>query len=244
MTIGGFIITGTAPKKVAIRGIGPSLGNSGLSDLLADPTLELRGSDGALLAQNDNWQDDPVQAAQLTALGLAPRNSNESGIVATLAPGAYTAILAGKNQTSGLGLVEIYDVDAAAASQLANISTRGSVKTADGVMIGGFILGNGDANTDLAVVGLGPSLDQFMLRDVLPDPTLELHDSNGTLLTVNDNWQDDVVSAWQLSAHGLAPPNALESGIFITLPPGLYTAILAGKNGAVGLGLLQVFNLQ
>jgi hypothetical protein len=241
--IGGFIITGSAPKKVAIRGIGPSLGGSGLSDLLADPILELRGSDGALLAQNDNWQDDPAQAAQLTALGLALQHPNESGMVATLQPGAYTALLVGKNRTSGLALVEVYDVDAAAASRLANISTRGFVRTANNVMIGGFILGNGGASTDVAVVGLGPSLDQFMLRDVLADPTLELHDGNGTLLIVNDNWQDDPVSSWQLSAHGLAPPNDLESGIFITLPPGLFTAILAGKNGGVGLGLLEVYHL-
>ena len=109
--IGGFIITGNEPKKVALRGIGPSLSDFGLSDVLADPTLELRGSDGALLMQNNNWQDDPAQAAQLTALGLALPDPNESGIVATLQPGAYTAILAGNNQTSGIGLVEIYDAD-------------------------------------------------------------------------------------------------------------------------------------
>jgi hypothetical protein len=242
IAIGGFIITGNAPKKVAIRGIGPSLGGSGLSDLLADPILELRDSNSAFVMQNDNWQDDPAQAAQLTALGLALQSSNESGMVATLQPGAYTALMIGKNQTSGLGLVEIYDVDAAAASQLANISTRGFVRTADNVMIGGFILGNGSASTDVAVIGLGPSLSRFMLMDVVNDPTLELHDGNGALLTVNDNWQDDPVSAWQLNAHGLAPTNALESGIFITLPPGLFTAILAGKNGDVGVGLIEVFN--
>jgi hypothetical protein len=239
--IGGFIITGNAPKKVALRGIGPSLSNFGLSDVLADPTLQLRGSDGALLIQNDNWQDDPAQAAQLTALGLAPQDSNESGIVATLQPGAYTAIVAGKNQTSGLGLVEIYDVDAAVASQLANISTRGFVRTADNVMIGGFILGQGSGSIDVAVRGIGPSLGQSGLTDVLVDPTLELHDGNGALLIANDNWQDDPVSAAQLTAHGLAPPNPLESGIFITLPPGLYTAILAGKDGNVGLGLVEVY---
>ena len=242
IAIGGFIITGNAPKKVAIRGIGPSLGGSGLSDLLADPILELRDSNSAFVMQNDNWQDDPAQAAQLTALGLALQNSNESGIVATLQPGAYTAIMAGKNQTSGLGLVEIYDVDAAAASQLANISTRGFVRTADNVMIGGFILGNGSASVNVAMRGIGPSLSQSGLIDVLADPTLELHDSNGALLIANDNWQDDPVSAAQLTAHGLAPPNSLESGIFTALPPGLFTAILAGKNGGVGLGLVEIYS--
>jgi hypothetical protein len=240
IAIGGFIITGSESKRVAIRGIGPSLGNSGLSDFLADPTLELRDSD-SLLIQNDDWQDDAAQAAQLIALGLAPQDSKESGIVATLPPGAYTALMAGKNQTSGLGLVEIYDADQAAASQLANISTRGFVQTGDTVMIGGFILGQGSGGVAVAVRGLGPSLGQAGLIDVLADPSLELHDGNGALLIANDNWQDDPVSAAQLTAHALAPSNSLESGIFTSLPPGLFTAILAGKNGGVGLGLVEVY---
>ena len=239
--IGGFIITGSAPKKVAIRGIGPSLANAGLSNVLADPTLELRGSDGALLLQNNDWQDNPAQAAELTNLGLALADSRESGIVATLEPGAYTAIIAGKNQTSGIALVEIYDVDAAAASKLANISTRGFVQSGDNVMIGGFILGNGNGTATVAVRGIGPSLDQLGLSNVLADPTLELRDGNGALLIANDNWQDDPVAAAQLSAEGLAPQDPLESGIFATVPPGLFTALLAGKNGGVGLGLLEIY---
>ncbi len=239
--IGGFIVTGTAPKKVAIRGLGPSLSNFGLSDLLADPTLELRGSDGALLAQDDNWQDDPAQAAQLMVLGLALQNPNESGLVVTLPPGNYTALMAGKNQTSGIGLVEIYDADAAAASQLANISTRGFVQTGDNVMIGGFIFGNGSGSATVAVRGIGPSLSQSGLGNVLADPTLELRDSNGAVLVANDNWQDDPVSAAQLTAHGLAPSNSLESGLFAALSPGAFTAILAGKNGGVGIGLVEIY---
>jgi len=239
--IGGFIITGSAPKTVAIRGIGPSLVNSGLSDVLANPTLELRASDGALLAQNDDWQDDPEQAAQLTALGLALQHPNESGMVATLAPGAYTALLAGKNQTSGIGLVEIYDADAAAASRLANISTRGFVQTGDNVMIGGFILGHGGGSANVVVRGIGPSLSQSGLNNVLADPTLELRDANGARLVANDNWQDDPVSAAQLTARGFALGNPLESGIFAALPPGAFTAILAGKSGGVGLGLVELY---
>lgn len=240
--IGGFIITGTAPKKVAIRGVGPSLANAGLSDLLVDPTLELRGSNGALLRQNDNWQDDPAQATELSNLGLALADSRESGIVVTLDPGAYTAIIGGKNQTSGIALVEIYDADAAAASQLANISTRGFVQTGNNVMIGGFILGNGSGSSTVAVRGIGPSLGQFGLGNVLADPTLQLRDGNGALLIANDNWQDDPASAAQLTAQGLAPQNPLESGIFATVPPGLFTAILAGKNGGIGLGLVEIYS--
>ena len=223
--------------------MGPSLGNFGLSDFLADPTLELRDNTGALVAQNDNWQDNSFQAAQLDALGLAPQHPNESGIVAILQPGAYTALLAGKNQTSGVGLMEIYDADAAAATQLANISTRGFVRTGDNVMIGGFVLGHSGTNTNVIARGIGPSLSQFGLSNVLADPTLELRDSNGAILIANDNWQDDPVSAAQLTARGLAPSQPAEAGIFATLPSGAFTAILAGKNSGVGLGLVEVYDV-
>ncbi len=241
--IGGFIVTGSAPKNVTLRGLGPSLGGLGISDTLADPTFELRAANGTLLFQNDNWQDDPAQAAQLTSLGLAPQNPNESGLAVTLQPGAYTAVLAGKNGGTGVGLVEIYDTNQAANSQLANISTRGFVQTGDNVMIGGFILGGGAASTAIAVRGVGPSLTQSGLSNVLADPTLELRDSNGALLIANDNWQDDQVSAAQLTAHGLAPQDPLESGIFAPLPPGTFTATLAGKNSGVGLGLVEIYNV-
>lgn len=241
IAIGGFIVTGPGSKKVAIRGIGPSLSNFGLSDVLADPTLELRGPDGAVLVQNDNWQDNASQAAQLVALHLAPQHPNESGIAAMLQPGAYTALLTGKNQTGGIALVEIYDADATAPSRLANIATRGFVTGGDNVMIAGFILGSG-YSTSVGVRGIGPSLAQFGLSNVLEDPTLELRDSNGAVLVANDNWQDDPAAAARLTANGLAPQNPLESGIFVTLAPGTFTAILAGKNGGVGLGLVEVYN--
>lgn len=241
--IGGFIITGTAPKIVAIRGVGPSLGVLGVPDALSDPALELHNGTGALLMQNDNWQDDATQAAQLTALGLGLQNPNESGIVASLQPNAYSAILAGKNGGTGVGLVEVYDTNQAASSQLANISTRGFVLTGGNVMIGGFILG-GNNNTRVVVRGIGPSLAQVGVPIPLADPTLELHDSNGAVLVSNDNWQDDSTSAAQLTALGLAPQSPLESGIYISLPPGAFTAILAGKNGGTGVGLVEVYNVH
>jgi hypothetical protein len=242
--IGGFIITGSAPKTVAVRGIGPSLSAFGVPDPLANPTLELRASNGTLIVQNDNWQDDPLQAAQLTALGLAPTDPHESGLIATLNPNAsYTAVLSGSNGGTGVGLVEAYDTNSTADSQLANISTRGFVETGAGVMIGGFILG-GSSNAQVALRGIGPSLTQFGVPDALADPTLELHDSNGMLLVANDNWQDDPTSAGQLTAHGLAPSDPLESGIFTSLPPGGYTAILAGKNDGTGVGLVEIYNVQ
>ena len=240
--IGGFIITGNASKTVAVRGVGPSLGGSGLTDVLADPTLELRGADGTLLAENDNWQSDPAQAAQLTALGLALQHQNEAGIVATLDPGtSYTAILAGKNGGTGVGLVEVYDGNQAADAQLANISTRGFVRSGSNVMIGGFIL---SGNTRVAARAVGPSLAQAGLSPVLEDPTLELFDSNGNPLISNDDWQSDPTSAAQLIGFGIAPQDPRESAIFAALPPGAFTAILAGKNGGTGLGLVEVYGIR
>jgi hypothetical protein len=242
--IGGFIITGNAPKTVAVRGIGPSLTALGISDALVDPTLELRAANGTLIEQNDNWQDNPAHAAELTALGLALQHPNESGIVATLNPGAsYTAVLAGGNGGTGVGLVEVYDTSQAADSQLANISSRGFVRTGDNVMIGGFILG-GNSNTGVVVRGIGRSLDPSGLSPLLDDPTLDLRDSNGALLISNDDWQDDPASAAELTARGLALQNSQESGIFASLPPGTFTAILAGKDGGTGIGLVEIYNVQ
>ena len=241
--IGGFIITGNASKSVAVRGLGPSLIQFGIGSILSDPTLEVRGSNNALLFANDDWQDNSAQAAQLTALSLAPQDPKESGIVATLPPGAYTAVLAGNNQETGVGLLEIYDANAAVDAQLANISTRGFVLSGNNVMIGGFILGGG-SNARVAVRGLGPSLAQFGLNPVLNDPTLELHDSNGATLVANDDWVSDSASAAQLTANGLALTHPKESGIFVSLPPGAFTAILAGKNGGIGIGLVEIYNLK
>jgi hypothetical protein len=242
--IGGFIVNGSAPKNVVVRGLGPSLAAFGISDALADPTLELRGSDGSLILENDDWQDNSAQAAQLTALGLAPPNEKESGLFASVQPGSYTAIVAGKNQGTGLGLVEVYDTNGAAASQLANISTRGFVQTGNNVMIGGFILGGSPNNTQIVLRGIGPSLSQFGLSPVLADPTLELHDTNGTTLIANDDWQSDPASAAALTAAGFALSDSKESGIFTSLPAGQFTVILAGKNGGIGIGLVEIYNLR
>lgn len=242
--IAGFIVTGTEPKTVAVRGIGPSLGAFGIPGLLANPTLELRAANGTLIMQNDNWADDLTQAAALAALGLAPHDGLEPAVVTTLSNGAsYTAIMAGKDDGTGLGLVEVYDANTGVASQLANISTRGFVQSGNDVMIGGLIL-SGASATHVVLRGIGPSLTLFGVPDALPDPTLELRDSNGTLLIANDNWEQDPTSAAALTANGLAPHDSHEAGIYISLPPGLYTAILAGKNGGTGVGLVEIYNLQ
>ncbi len=241
--IGGFIITGNAPKKVVVRGLGPSLATFGISNFLADPYLELRGSSGALIRKNDNWKDD--QRNEIEGTTYQPTNDFESVIVATLTPGAYTALLTGNGGTTGVGTVEVYDVNSAADSELANISTRGFVRTGNEVMIAGFILSANSSPTDIAVRGLGPSLSNSGLSNVLADPTLELHNANGTIMVSNDDWLDDPVSAAKLTAHGLALPNTKESGIFTSLaPPGQFTAVLAGKNGGVGIGLVEIYNVK
>jgi hypothetical protein len=244
--IGGFIIRGNASKPVVVRGLGPSLANAGIpaASVLNNPFLELRGPNGALITSNDNWKDSP-QKSQIEGTFFEPADDREAVILATLSPGIYTAILSGVGQTTGVGLVEIYDNNQALDSDLANISTRGFVQTGNEVMIGGFTLGGNNTPTRMAVRALGPSLSSFGLSNVLADPTLELHNANGTIMVSNDNWQDDPASASQLTANGLALSNPLESGIFTALaPPGQFTAILAGKNGGVGIGLVEIYSLR
>ena len=241
MGIGGFIVTGSAPKHVLLRGIGPSLVASGVADALTNPTLDLRDSAGVRILANDNWRD--TQEAEIAATGIPPSNDLEAAIVETLPPGSYTAILGGMGTTSGVGLVEIYDLDQTTDSKLANLSTRAFVDTGNNIVIAGFILGNNSGNDRIVARGIGPSLTAAGVPNALADPTLQLRDSNGTLLISNNDWQDDPAQAAQLTAAGLALTNNVESGIVITLSPGLYTALLAGRNNGTGVGLVEVYDL-
>jgi hypothetical protein len=244
--IGGFIITGNVPKPVVLRGLGPSLVNAGIpaGSVLNDPVLELHGSSGALITMNDNWKESP-QRSQIEGTIFQPSDDREAVILATLPPAAYTVILKGAGQTTGIGLVEVYDNNQALDSNLANISTRGFVLTGENVMIGGFTLGGNNNPTRIAVRALGPSLASFGLSNVLADPTLELHNANGTIMVSNDDWQSDPVSAAQLTANGLALSDPRESGIFSSVvPPGQFTAVLAGKNGGIGIALVEIYNLK
>jgi hypothetical protein len=208
---------------------------------LSDTTLELYNSSAQLLGSNDNWRDS--QQAQIEATGIAPSNPLESAIVATLSGNAsYTAIVRGKNGATGIGLVEVYDLGLSADSKLANVSTRGFVETGDHVMIGGFIVGGSTADrTQMIVRALGPSLSSSGVTNVLPDPTLWVYDSNGSLLGANDNWreanQPEVITA------GLAPADDREAALFQSLPPGAYTVIVTGKDGATGIGLVEAYHV-
>ena len=240
--IGGFIITGTAPKHVLLRAIGPSLTQSGVPNVLADPMLELHGPGTFVTITNDNWRDDPVQEALILATGIPPTNNLESAIDTTLNPGAYTAVVRGKNNTSGIALVEVYDLSQAVLAKLANISTRAFVSTGDNIVIAGFVLGSHNGDDRIVVRGIGPSLTAMGVANVLADPTLELRNSNGALLVANNDWQDNPAQAAELTAAGLAPTNNLESGIATVLPPGLYTALLAGLNNSNGIGLVEIYD--
>ena len=240
--IGGFIISGSAPKHVLVRAIGPSLTQFGVPNALADPVLELHGPGPFATINNDNWMDDPVQKALILATGLAPSNNLEAAIDATLNPGAYTAVARGKNNTTGVGLIEVFDLSQAVLAKLANISTRAFVNTGDDIVIAGFILGGNNGNDRIVVRGIGPSLIVFGVGNALANPSLELRDNNGALLMANNDWQDDPAQAAELTAAGLAPTNPLESGIASTLPPGLYTALLSGFNNATGVGVVEVYD--
>ena len=237
--IAGFTVTGTVGKTILIRGLGPSLAQFHISRTLADPILELH-KPGTTIVVNDNWKS--TQLSTIQATGIPPSNESESAIVATLAPGAYTAVVRGKNGASGVGLVEVYDLSRSSASRLDNISTRGSVGTNDNAMIGGFVVG-ADANIARVVIrAIGPSLTRFGITHPLSDPILELHNSNGVLVTANDNWQDS--QRLEVLATGLAPMDARESVTTGWFPSGAYTAVVRGKNQQTGVGLVEVYCLH
>jgi len=241
--IGGFIVAGSDPKRVIIRGIGPSLGGVGAD--LQDPMLELhQGS--ATIAMNDDWKENQ---AEVEATTLPPTNDRESAIVATLTPGAYTVILSGKNNGTGVGVVEVYDLDQAADSRLANISTRGFVDTGNNVMIGGLVVSGGVGGGSARVIlrAIGPSLSASGIQGALQDPDLEVHDASGTTIASNDNWKtrpDGSSQQGEIEATDLPPTSDLESALVQTLAPGNYTAIVRGVNSTSGIAVVEAYTLQ
>ena len=232
--IGGFIVTGTQPKKIIVRALGPLLP---VSENLADPTLQLHDSSGAMIASNDNWRD--TQEAGLKATTIPPINDYDSAIVKSLKPGAYTAVLAGKGVTTGVALVEIYDLDLTVDSKLANISTRGFVGQNDNVLIGGtIVLGTG--STTVLFRAIGPSLRA--MAGALQDTTLELYNSQGQVVASNDNWQDSQAGAIQGTT--IPPSDPREAAILRQLTPGGYTAIVRGKNNTTGVALIEAYQIN
>jgi cysteine-rich secretory family protein len=232
--IGGFIVTGTESKPVIVRGIGPSLP---LPGKMLDPTLELHDGSGVTIGFNDNWGQSANRAA-IAESRVAPANENESAILMSLAPGSYTVVLAGANQTTGTAVVEVYDLDTAADSKLANISTRAFVQTGDNVLIGGLIV-DGTSAADVIVRAIGPSLP---VPGAMADPTLELRDASGNLVGSNDNWRSTQQTA--ILDTGVAPTRDAESAIVTSFLPGSYTAIVRGANGTSGVAVVEVYQLN
>lgn len=239
---GGFIINGTQPERVIVRGIGGSLSINGapVEGRLNDPVLELYDNSGNQITSNDNWKDSP-ERADIEASGLAPSNDLEPAIVRTLNPGLYTAIVRGKDNTEGIGLVEIYNLDPLSDAQLANISSRGLVETGDNVMIGGFITGVRTGDTNVVVRGIGPSIKN-QVANAMTDPVLTLNNANGDVIVENDNWKD--TQQTDLEATGLQPTEDAEAAIVTSLSPGNYTAVLRGKNDTTGVALVEIYKLQ
>ena len=235
VSVNAFIITGSEPKRVIVRGLGPS---QPFTVPLQDPVLELRDSAGGLIASNDNWRSD--QEAEIIATGLPPTNDLESAIVATLPPDVYTVVLRGKNGGTGTGLNELYDLSST-SSRLTAVGTRADVLVGDDILISGMIMQDGG---DLLVRVLGPSLSEAGVPNILPDPTLEFRDGNGVLLISNNDWQDDPAQAAAIVATGLAPSSPVESAAILAgLPPGDYLAVAAGLNGTTGIGYVQFYSL-
>ena len=233
--IAGFIITGTQPKRLALRAIGPSLP---LPNALADPFLEFYNGNGQLVASNDNWRIN-TNRQEIIDAGLAPTNDLESVLISTVSPGNFTAVVRGVLGATGLAVVEGYDLDRTVNSKFANISTRGVVQTGDNVLIGGYIV-LGPDNETVVVRGIGPSL---LLPGKLSDPTLELRDGNGALLEANDNWIDSP-NKQAIIDSTIPPSNDLESAIVRTLTPANYTAILRGAGGTTGIAVVEIYGLN
>ena len=257
VVIGGFIVQGTQPKRVIIRAIGPELTQYGVPNVLVNPTLELHDGTGALIASNDNWVHTIIggiitsnQFRDIMNSGYAPGDGRESAIIANLAPGNYTAIVRGVNNTTGVGLVDIYDLSADASSILANISTRAFVQPGDNVMIGGFIV-QGVQRKRVIIRAIGPELTQYGVPNALANPTLELYDGTGALIGSNNNWVSTIIGGiitsnqvHDIQASGYAPGDPRDSAIIANLPAGNYTAIVRGVNNTTGVGLVEVYDLD
>jgi hypothetical protein len=246
VVIGGFIIQGSQPATVVLRGIGGSLPAFGINNALEDPVIELHRADGSTISERDDWPDDP-SASTIASYHLDPSNSRESAILATLNPGNYTVILRSfpnsDGSVTGTGLIELYDLHTT-GGRAGNISTRGPVSTGDQVLIGGFIVG-GNQTKEVVVRAIGPSLASppANIANALSDPMVELRDASGNLVDSNNNWGDHPKAA-QIRSEGLAPAQPVESALQVTVNPGSYTAIVRGANGVTGVGLVEIYDLS
>lgn len=243
--IAGFIVqnpcTQFNSKNLVVRVIGPSLTSAGVSQPVADPRLELHLSGSGLVASNDNWQLDS-SAADLQSLGFAPKDDREAAIKrsysSTQAP-QFTAVAYPVSQ-SGIGVLEVYDLDTFEQTRLANISTRGFVGMDDNVLIGGFVLNGGNGTGVLLLRAIGPSLSGVI--NPLANPSIELRNAQGAVLGRNDDWKDSQES--DIRGTSIPPTRDEEAALLVTLPSGSYTAIVRSSGEASGVGLVEVYSLQ
>jgi hypothetical protein len=239
--ISGFIVVSPDSSKVRVivRALGPSLTGQGVVGALQDPTIDLLDKDHHLIGSNDSWRTT-ASLGFINTYHLAPSDNRESALVRDLLPGDYTAIVRGKNGTTGIGLTEVYNVGSSGNGKLANIATRGQVLTDDKVMICGLIIG-GPSNHSILFRALGPSLSPGV-AGVLADPVMQVINAQGQTLASNDNWRD--TQQTDIQATGLAPSNNMESAVLRTLGPGLYTAIVRGRQHTVGIALAEIYSLN
>ncbi|HEY0370288.1 MAG TPA: hypothetical protein VGC85_11875, partial [Chthoniobacterales bacterium] len=240
VAIAGFIIRGSGTKTVVLRGIGPSLQNAKVAGVLADPVIELFDSQSHSIAKNNDWADDSAAAAKIASLGLAPDNAKESALLMDLAPGAYTVILRGAGNGTGVGLAEVYDTQLGTTSSFGNISSRGDVESGDNVLIGGFIV-SGSGSQRVAARAIGPDLAKFSVAGPLQDPVLQVYDVNGSRLAMNDNFGSGGQTT-ELAQNNLTPNDPRDSALIRDYSPGNYTAIVTG-NGGTGVALVEFYNL-
>lgn len=239
VAIAGLIIRGTAGKRVVLRGIGPSM--TTIPGVLADPVIELFDRDGTSLARNDDYGSSPDKT-EITNLGLAPGNPKESAILRTLAAGNYTVILSGADNGTGIGLLEVYDVDRGSDSRLANLSARGVVEGGDNTLIGGLIV-SGSGAQRVVVRAIGPDLANRRVPNPLPDPKLDIYNADGVLLKSNDNYTMDPDAA-EIASNHLSPNDNRDAATLVVLEPGNYTAVVSGAGTAnTGIALLESYNL-
>ncbi|HEV8185565.1 MAG TPA: hypothetical protein VGP40_06380, partial [Chthoniobacterales bacterium] len=242
--IGGFIVQGSEPATIILRGIGHSLAADGIATPLTDPVIELRNSDNVLVGSSDDWFAQ-AGAQTIASYNLDPSNSREAALLKTLRPGSYTVLMrafdAGDGDLTGIGIIELYDLHTS-GGRAGNISSRGRVLANNNIMIAGFIIGGGNSK-EVVVRGLGPSLANAGVQGALPNPTLELRDASGTLIRANNDWQTDAEAA-AVESSGLAPADKREAALHANLNSGLYTALLRGANNTTGIGLVEVYDLS
>lgn len=262
--ISGFVTRGTAPKKILLRGVGPTLGTQfSVTGALAAPTITLyRGN--TVLERNSGWGGGSVLAAAFTQVGAfpLPAASLDAALLPTLDAGAYTAIISAPKGATGIALVEAYDADTGSpASEIINISTRAAVGAeAKDALIAGFAI-RGTTSDTVLIRGVGPSLGtKFGMRRALGNSHVTVYDSKGVAVAANSVWTkggrgesdddddddkssdledaSDRVGAWRL------PRGSTDSALLLTLAPGVYTAHVTGNKGGSGIALVEIYEVR